>query len=132
MIPDSASLAILVAAWFVYFALHSVLASLTVKRWLAARHPDFMPAYRIGFNTIAVLGLLPILWLLYSHPGPVIWGWSGMSAYIANGLALTTMAVNFLVCVSGSTRPEPWKIRSVFISPRPIFLCATRGISSRW
>ena len=92
MIPDSASLAILLVAWFVYFALHSALASLNVKRWLAARHPGFMPAYRIGFNTIAVLGLLPILWLLYSHPGPFVWSWSGMSAYIANGLALAAVA----------------------------------------
>jgi len=92
MFPDSASLAILLVAWLVYFALHSALASLTVKRWLAARHPDFMPAYRIGFNIIAVLGLLPILWLLFSHPGPVVWSWSGLSAYIANGLALAAVA----------------------------------------
>jgi protein-S-isoprenylcysteine O-methyltransferase Ste14 len=92
MFSDSASLVILLFAWFVYFALHSVLASLTVKRWLAARRPEFMPAYRIGFNTIAVLGLLPILWLLYSHPGPVVWRWAGFSASIANGLALAAVA----------------------------------------
>ncbi len=79
MFPESASLVILLVAWFVYFALHSVLASLTVKRWLAAQYTEFMPAYRIGFNAIAVLGLLPILWLLYNHPGPVVWSWSGMS-----------------------------------------------------
>jgi protein-S-isoprenylcysteine O-methyltransferase Ste14 len=92
MFSDSASLVILLFAWFVYFALHSVLASLTVKRWLAARRPEFMPAYRIGFNTIAVLGLLPILWLLFSYPGPVVWRWAGLSASIANGLALAAVA----------------------------------------
>jgi protein-S-isoprenylcysteine O-methyltransferase Ste14 len=92
MFADSASLAILLGAWLVYFALHSALASIRVKTWMATRNPSLMPGYRLGFNTIAVLGLLPILWLLYSYPGPVVWSWSGTSAYIANGLALAGVA----------------------------------------
>lgn len=92
MFPESASLAILLGAWLVYFALHSALASISVKTWMATRYPSLMPWYRIGFNTIAILGLLPILWLLYSHPGPVVWSWSGTSAYVADGLALAAVA----------------------------------------
>jgi len=91
MIFDSPSLTIL-CAWLAYFALHSVLASLVVKTWVAERWPGLMPAYRIGFNAIASLGLAPILWLLYSHPGPLIWGWFGAWAYVANGLALAAVA----------------------------------------
>jgi protein-S-isoprenylcysteine O-methyltransferase Ste14 len=92
MFPESARLVILLVAWFVYFALHSVLASISVKTWMATRYPSLMPAYRIGFNAIAVLGLLPILWLLYSHPGSVIWSWTGKLVYLANGLAFAAVA----------------------------------------
>jgi protein-S-isoprenylcysteine O-methyltransferase Ste14 len=78
-------------AWLGYFALHSMLASLTVKRWTAARFPNFMPAYRICFNALASIALLPVLWLLYSHPGPAVWAWSGAWAYLANCLALSAL-----------------------------------------
>jgi methanethiol S-methyltransferase len=59
---------------------------------VAFRWPGFMPAYRIGFNMVATLGLLPILWLLYKYPGQLVWGWSGAWAYVANGLALAAVA----------------------------------------
>ena len=55
----------MVIAWISYFALHSMQASLTVKRWTAARFPNFMPAYRICFNALASIALVPVLWLLY-------------------------------------------------------------------
>jgi protein-S-isoprenylcysteine O-methyltransferase Ste14 len=85
-------LTLLLLAWLGYFALHSVLASLPVKTWVAARRPGFMPAYRITFNAIATLSLLPILWLLYRHPGQLVWGWHGAWAHVANGLALAAVA----------------------------------------
>lgn len=91
MFSANTSLTILLVVWLVYFALHSALASLTVKTWMATRHPNLMPGYRIGFNTIATLALLPILWLLYSNPGLEIWRWSGRWAYLANGLALAAV-----------------------------------------
>jgi hypothetical protein len=46
------------AAWLAYFIVHSLLASLAVKKWIAARWPDFMPAYRLAFNMIALVLLL--------------------------------------------------------------------------
>jgi len=79
---------ILLLAWLVYFALHSALASLSVKRWLAAWRPNLLPAYRIAFNLLASLGLAPILWLLYGRPGPMLWAWTGAWATLADGLAL--------------------------------------------
>jgi protein-S-isoprenylcysteine O-methyltransferase Ste14 len=91
MFSANTSLTILLVVWLVYFALHSALASLTVKTWMATRHPNLMPGYRIGFNTIATLALLPIIWLLYSNPGLEIWRWSGRWAYLADGLALAAV-----------------------------------------
>lgn len=87
---DSAwhDLALLLSYWLAYFVLHSLLASLGVKRRLAAFRPALMPAYRLAFNTLSVLLLLPILWHMFQHPGPWLWRWEGMAAWLANGIAL--------------------------------------------
>lgn len=82
----------LLAAWLLYFTLHSVLASLWLKHRVAARWPYLMPAYRLGFNLLALVGLVPPLWLTFSLPGPRLWAWTGAAAWIANGLALAALA----------------------------------------
>ena len=85
------NLALLLLCWLGYFALHSMLASLRVKHKLAELRPDLVPAYRLTFNTLAVLLLLPILWLMYRTPGPTLWRWDGAAAWLANGMALAAM-----------------------------------------
>ncbi len=82
------SLIILAAFWLAYFALHSILASLGLKQWLAKRHPRLMPTYRMVYNALALLLLVPPLWLTFSYSGPWLWRWQGMGFWIANGLAL--------------------------------------------
>lgn len=87
---DSAwyDLALLLCYWLAYFVLHSLLASLGVKRRVSAARPDLMPVYRLAFNTLSVILLLPILWHMFQHPGPALWQWKGAGAWLANGLAL--------------------------------------------
>jgi protein-S-isoprenylcysteine O-methyltransferase Ste14 len=77
--------------WIGYFALHSALASLAVKRRVAAGWPNLMPFYRLMFNILALLLLLPILWLTYHDPAPMLWRWQGIAAWLANGLALAAI-----------------------------------------
>jgi protein-S-isoprenylcysteine O-methyltransferase Ste14 len=77
--------------WIGYFALHSALASLVVKRRVATALPNLMPYYRLMFNDLALLLLLPILWLTYRDPEPMLWRWQGASAWLANGLALAAI-----------------------------------------
>ncbi len=79
---------LLFVAWIVYFMVHSLLASLVVKRHVAARWPDFMPAYRLVFNVFAVVLLLPILWLMVALSWPTLWQWQGTSKWIANVLSV--------------------------------------------
>lgn len=74
--------------WVAYGALHSGLAAPGCKRWLALRAPRLMPGYRLAYNLVAALALLPIGWLLVTHPGPWLWRWQGTEAWVANGLAL--------------------------------------------
>src|SRR5512135_66468 len=77
--------------WIAYFALHSTLASLAIKRRVAAARPQLMPYYRLTFNMLASLLILPILWLTYRDPGPALWRWQGATAWLANGLALAAL-----------------------------------------
>lgn len=84
-------LAVLALFWLMYFAMHSALASLGIKRWVALHHPARMPTYRLGFNVLALIMMLPILWLMLRHPGPTLWAWQGPWAWLANGLAAATV-----------------------------------------
>lgn len=89
--PDWLNMAVLALSWLGYFALHSALASLRAKSWVAVHYPERMPLYRLGFNMFAALALLPILWLMARHPGPSLWAWQGIGAWLANGLALAAV-----------------------------------------
>jgi len=86
-------LIILVGVWLAYFLIHSVLASLGVKHWLAGRYPALIPAYRLLFNLFAVLLLIPPLYLTYGWQGPWLWRWTGIGWWLANGVALLALAL---------------------------------------
>jgi protein-S-isoprenylcysteine O-methyltransferase Ste14 len=47
-----------------------------------------MPLYRLLFNFQALVLLVPPLWLTFSLRGPLLWQWSGIGWWLANGLAL--------------------------------------------
>ena len=88
---DWRHMALLALSWLAYFALHSLLASLWLKNRVAERFPRIMPIYRLFFNGLAVLTLLPILCLTFLGPGPALWAWRGLMAWLANGLALAAI-----------------------------------------
>jgi protein-S-isoprenylcysteine O-methyltransferase Ste14 len=48
----------IVAGWIAYFALHSILAANAVKEKCRLQFPSIFPCYRIGYNFIAIGGLL--------------------------------------------------------------------------
>jgi protein-S-isoprenylcysteine O-methyltransferase Ste14 len=83
----------LALAWLAYAALHSLLASFAVKERIAARWPCLMPGYRLGYNLVAVVTALPLAWLVYATPGDWLWRWTGVWAWLANGLALAAVVV---------------------------------------
>lgn len=88
---DWRNIVLLSICWIGYFAVHSTLASLGVKRRVATTWPHLMPYYRLTFNLLASLLILPILWLTYRDMGPVLWRWQGAAAWLANGLALAAL-----------------------------------------
>lgn len=81
----------LILALLAYFALHSMFASLRIKHWVAAVFPAIMPWYRLLFNAIAVLTLLPILYVLNQTASDYLWQWQGTSRavmYACAGLSI--------------------------------------------
>ncbi|WP_257309831.1 methyltransferase family protein [Geothrix fuzhouensis] len=90
---DTANVFLLCLAWVAFAAVHSSLASLGLKRVTALHCPRLVPAYRLFYNLVAGLTLLPILWLLAYRPGPWLWRWTGPAAWVMNGLALVAAGV---------------------------------------
>ena len=85
---QSTNLILLALLWLGYFLIHSALASLTVKQWLADRFPQLTPWYRILFNLQATVLLIPPLimtWALRSEP---LWMWQGVWSLLAYALML--------------------------------------------
>ena len=66
-------LSLLGLLWLAYFAFHSLFASLWLKRHLAARWPRLMPWYRLIFNVLAVLLLLPPAAMAWWLGGDPLW-----------------------------------------------------------
>ncbi|WP_243305280.1 methyltransferase family protein [Geothrix oryzisoli] len=90
---DTANLMLLSFAWIAYAALHSGLASLGLKRAVAAHLPRLVPAYRLVYNLVASLALLPIFGLVVDRPGVWLWRWKGPGAWVMNGLALVAAGI---------------------------------------
>lgn len=90
--PETSSLIILAVLWCIYFAIHSMFASLRFKHWIVKRYPRIAPWYRLAFNAIATVLLLPPLstmWLLHSEP---LWRWHGNWSLLAYLMMLTSVA----------------------------------------
>lgn len=83
------------AVWLGYFILHSALASITTKIWVRHRFPCCTPYYRLTYNLLAILLLLPPLWLAHIPSYPSLWAWQGNWFWLANGLALAA-AMGFI------------------------------------
>lgn len=74
--PDP-NLFLLAVGWLLYGVLHSLLASLRCKRWVACRLPGLLPWYRLGYNAFALLSAMPLLWLIATSDSPMLIRWSG-------------------------------------------------------
>jgi protein-S-isoprenylcysteine O-methyltransferase Ste14 len=95
MMAESETLLLLAVGWIVYFALHSLAASLQAKRFVARRWPQLMRVYRLVFNLQALVLAVPLLWLTFTAEGDPIIRYTGVWAWAAD-LAAAGAALLFL------------------------------------
>lgn len=78
-------LLLIACAWLAYCALHSWLAAAQAKSWVAQHWPAAWPAYRLLFNLLSVVLLLPVLWMTHAYAGDPLWhvpGWIAWPALV--------------------------------------------------
>lgn len=103
----------LLLAWTAYAAIHSILAADACKNAVAKRWPALHRRYRMCYNVLATLLLLPLAMLMHANPGPEIWVWSGLAGWVANAIAAAAVLALVAVPTGYDTRafaglaPEP-------------------------
>ena len=53
----------LIAAWGIYFTIHSIWASTVFKDWISRYIPSLKSWYRIIYNFFAIVLLIPVFWI---------------------------------------------------------------------
>ncbi len=100
-----------------YFTLHSLLASLRVKGFVQQRFPTALPAYRLLFNILSIILLLPLLWLVHQDSGSLLWAWQGswhwltmaLSAFALGGFIWTAKAYDMSTFIGLRQWRERWQ-----------------------
>lgn len=83
-------------AWLGYGALHSALAWPGFKQRIGRRRPAWMPHYRLAYNTLAVVLLVPLLIATECAGQRWLWRWEGHWEWIAHAVPLA-VAIGFVV-----------------------------------
>ncbi|MCX7673437.1 MAG: hypothetical protein N2Z63_07555 [Thiobacillaceae bacterium] len=82
------SLIAVALAWLAYGAIHSLLAAQGPKAWVARRWPRLAPAYRLLYNLLALLLLIPPAALTLAHSGEPLWRWPAWVSWPVAVLAI--------------------------------------------
>jgi protein-S-isoprenylcysteine O-methyltransferase Ste14 len=78
----------LMLVWLIYFLIHSLSASLRFKAWISHTLPALVPYYRLLFNGLACLLLLPPLYLTWLLRGDYLLSWQPPWSYLAYGISV--------------------------------------------
>ena len=86
---------ILLIIWIAYFVVHSLLASLPIKHYVASRCAQCMALYRLLFNISATLLLFVPLFVSSLWRTESLWAWSGVMGWVMNSIALIAILLFF-------------------------------------
>jgi protein-S-isoprenylcysteine O-methyltransferase Ste14 len=86
---------LLVIFWITWCSLHSALISLGITESLRKRFPSGFRFYRIFYNLIAVITLLPVLFYTFSQRGTPLFSWDGLWRIVP--ILLGSIALLFLL-----------------------------------
>jgi protein-S-isoprenylcysteine O-methyltransferase Ste14 len=82
----------LALVWLLYFLIHSLFASLWAKRILAQHLPPLMPWYRLLYNLLALVLIIPPLYMLWAYRSEPLWQWQGAMAWLAYAFMIVSVA----------------------------------------
>lgn len=88
MSPNAIQISLLIAMWIGYFVVHSLLAAHKIKQAVYDRWPRVARRYRLLYNLVALLLLIPPLALTYSLQTPRLWEWEDWQQWLADSLAV--------------------------------------------
>lgn len=71
---------LLALGWAAWGGLHSLLISPSWMRLVSGLFPRFCPFYRLAYNVLAVLTLVPLLLFKHSLAGEALFAWNGVLA----------------------------------------------------
>lgn len=108
--PDGS--VIIITLFIAYFVIHSLTASLWLKRQVATRIPSLIPYYRLLFNALSLLLTLPLIVVVVTYPGEPLWQWQGAGFYVANGMALLAV-IAFFASLKMYDMDEFWGMRQL-------------------
>jgi len=66
-----------------------------MKQWVAGHWPGLMPWYRLIFNALAIILLIPLLIVMFLFPGESLWRWHGIGFYLSSALAVMAVIAFF-------------------------------------
>jgi len=78
-------------AWAGYGGLHSLLAAPSPKAWILDHLPGMARYYRLGYNILATVLLIPLLLVTEWATDDWLWRWQGAWAWLANGVTVIVM-----------------------------------------
>lgn len=87
------NISILILAWVGFFSIHSILASITVKEGVKKKFPGLFPYYRIFYNILSLIIIIPIFLFSHSINSPILWQWEGIMKLISTLIALFAIAI---------------------------------------
>ena len=105
-------------AWSLYAFIHSLTASVACKNFAHQHWPTLFASYRLAYNVLAGLLLIPIALIAYHQPGPVLWQWQGAAAWVINGITLLIF-LSFLRHGAGYNLGEFLGLRPAVEKPTP-------------
>lgn len=89
---SSIHLLLLVLSWLAYGLVHSLLATDKSKLLFKKYFPGYFNTYRLGYNLLAGILLVPPAWLLFSYSGAPLWQWPGIIGWLADAAAVLAIA----------------------------------------
>lgn len=79
-------------AWAGYGALHSWLASTAVKAWITRHWPARFGIYRLSYNLLAIVLLIPLAVATERADEVWLWRWEGLWAWLAHAVTVAVVA----------------------------------------